>query len=205
MPFDTFYRLKKDKQMRIIDAIIDEMALHSYEHITISNIVRQANIPRGSFYQYFSGTADLFEFMYHYIAKLKMTYMEPLLSRNEDSPFLDRFLELYMLGIQFAKDHPRLMAVGQKMVVSDYYKTNDYIRKGNDMAISLFQSMIESDQKKGTIRPEIDPTLLAKMLLETLTRLSIDYVDQNNGLFNNLEKAVRQMVDILKKGIEPHV
>jgi len=205
MPYETFYRLNDEKRNRIIDAIIDEMSLNTYEHLNISNIVRSAKIPRGSFYQYFSGTEDLFEFMYLYIGKLKTETMKPLLSNDSELPFLDRFLEIYLAGIQFSKDNPKLMLVGKKMLISDYYKQNQYIKKGTDLSISIFKDMIESDQNKGKIRAEIDSNLLSKMLLETLTQLSIEEYHKEGFDFPVIENAVRQMVDILKKGIEPHV
>lgn len=50
MPKETFFNLMKDKQERIMNAIIKEMGIHAYEHININNIIKDAHIPRGSFY-----------------------------------------------------------------------------------------------------------------------------------------------------------
>lgn len=55
----TFYNLPEEKRQRIIDAIMREFASHSIEEISINRIIKDADIPRGSFYQYFDDKVDL--------------------------------------------------------------------------------------------------------------------------------------------------
>ena len=49
----TFYNLPEEKRQRITDAIFNEFAGSSGERVSINNIIKNANISRGSFYQYF--------------------------------------------------------------------------------------------------------------------------------------------------------
>ena len=58
MPKATFFRLPKAKQQRLMDAAYQEFARAPFNEASISNIIKQAGIPRGSYYQYF----DLFLF-----------------------------------------------------------------------------------------------------------------------------------------------
>ena len=53
MPTSTFYNLPKDKKNRVINAAIDEFIRVENGEVIIKNIINQAGIPRGSFYQYF--------------------------------------------------------------------------------------------------------------------------------------------------------
>lgn len=55
----TFYNLPEEKRQRIIDAIMKEFASYTYENISINRIIKDADIPRGSFYQYFDDKIDL--------------------------------------------------------------------------------------------------------------------------------------------------
>ena len=55
----TFYNLPEEKRQRIIDAIMREFASYSFENISINRIIKDADIPRGSFYQYFDDKIDL--------------------------------------------------------------------------------------------------------------------------------------------------
>jgi AcrR family transcriptional regulator len=60
MPKDTFYNLSSEKQNKIIDAATEEFTRNSLHKSRVSNIIQKANIPRGSFYQYFIDLEDLY-------------------------------------------------------------------------------------------------------------------------------------------------
>ncbi len=59
MPSDTFKNLSAEKQMRIINAAREEIKRVSADQISINRIIQNANIARGSFYQYFTDKQDL--------------------------------------------------------------------------------------------------------------------------------------------------
>lgn len=63
MPTQTFLNLPQEKRRRLIAAAIQEFSRVPVSDATISHIIKQADIPRGSFYQYFTDKFDL----HHYI------------------------------------------------------------------------------------------------------------------------------------------
>ncbi|WP_026564851.1 TetR/AcrR family transcriptional regulator [Bacillus sp. UNC41MFS5] len=65
MPKQTFFNLSKEKQKLLIDAAKKEFSRVPLYEASISNIIKDANIPRGSFYQYFDGLEDIFYFLLH--------------------------------------------------------------------------------------------------------------------------------------------
>jgi AcrR family transcriptional regulator len=60
MPTDTFHNLPTKKRDRILEAAITEFAAHPYDAASLSNIARQAEIGKGSLYQYFENKKDLY-------------------------------------------------------------------------------------------------------------------------------------------------
>ena len=60
MPKQTFYKLPQEKQERILAAAKREFTQVRYSDASINQIIRDAGIPRGSFYQYFEDKKDLF-------------------------------------------------------------------------------------------------------------------------------------------------
>lgn len=56
----TFERLPEEKKDRIIHAARAEFIRNSYEKTSINRILAEAEIPKGSFYQYFDDKSDLF-------------------------------------------------------------------------------------------------------------------------------------------------
>lgn len=63
MPTSTFFRLPEEKRQRLLAAAREEFGRVSLEDVSINRIVRNASIPRGSFYQYFSDKLDLFQYL----------------------------------------------------------------------------------------------------------------------------------------------
>ena len=63
MPKSTFFNLKSEKREKIENAIIEEFTKNSFEQLSISNIIQKAQIPRGSFYQYFEDKRDAIQYI----------------------------------------------------------------------------------------------------------------------------------------------
>ena len=61
MPTSTFYRLPDQKRQKLIDAIRQELLRVPYDQVSINKIIQNAEIPRGSFYQYFTDKNDMFQ------------------------------------------------------------------------------------------------------------------------------------------------
>ncbi len=59
MPKETFLKLSKEKQQKVINSAKKEFARVPIENVSIKNIVEEADIARGSFYQYFESKEDL--------------------------------------------------------------------------------------------------------------------------------------------------
>lgn len=69
MPKETFFNLPMNKKERIIDAAYDLFIKKSYKEITIREIVKNAGISIGSFYQYFYNKDDLYLYLIAEIEK----------------------------------------------------------------------------------------------------------------------------------------
>ncbi len=63
MPSERFLNLPDEKKKRIIKASLKEFARVSYDEISINRIIQDAEISRGSFYQYFNDKNDLQTFL----------------------------------------------------------------------------------------------------------------------------------------------
>ncbi|WP_411349830.1 TetR/AcrR family transcriptional regulator [Paenibacillus sp. WLX2291] len=60
MPTKTFFNLPDEKRQNLMNAAMREFSRASLADASIANIIKDACIPRGSFYQYFEDKADLF-------------------------------------------------------------------------------------------------------------------------------------------------
>lgn len=60
MPTSTFFNLPPPKREKLLRAAVAEFARRPCGEVSINRIIQLAEIPRGSFYQYFSDKTDLF-------------------------------------------------------------------------------------------------------------------------------------------------
>lgn len=63
MPTERFFNLPEEKKQRIIAAATAELSRVPFDQISINKIIQAADIPRGSFYQYFEDKLDLLDFI----------------------------------------------------------------------------------------------------------------------------------------------
>lgn len=63
MPTSTFFHLPEEKRQRLLDAAWEEFSRTNFSNASINQIIHNARIPRGSFYQYFADKGDLFWYL----------------------------------------------------------------------------------------------------------------------------------------------
>jgi AcrR family transcriptional regulator len=63
MPKETFFNLSEEKRMKILNSAREEFTEHELYKSRVSNIIKNADIPRGSFYQYFEDLEDLYYYV----------------------------------------------------------------------------------------------------------------------------------------------
>lgn len=84
----TFYNLSPEKRERITNAVKKEFAENPREKVSINRIIKEANISRGSFYQYFDDKVDLVELLSVNFKKNVMTYAINQLLSNDGNIFI---------------------------------------------------------------------------------------------------------------------
>lgn len=102
MPSKTFLNLSQEKKNKILKAANKEFARVPIEQVSIKNIVEDAGIARGSFYQYFEDKEDLFD----YIMKIKMGNMENKLNQmieKENGNIINICINMYDQFIRIGK------------------------------------------------------------------------------------------------------
>lgn len=85
MPTKTFFNLQKEKKMRILKAGKKEFSRVPLERAVIANIAKDAGIPRGSFYQYFTSLEDLFSYIIEYMYGFNKKKFEECLKENNNN------------------------------------------------------------------------------------------------------------------------
>ena len=95
MPNNTFFNLTADKRSRIIENAIREFADNPYNVASISNIVREADIAKGSFYQYFEDKQDLYRYLIELGIEEKLNLIKDLPAGDLSGSLFDYIRRLF--------------------------------------------------------------------------------------------------------------
>ena len=71
MPTKAFYSLDKKKQNKLLEAAKHEFSENFYEDASINKIIKEINMPRGSFYLYFENKEDLYLYILELYLKIE--------------------------------------------------------------------------------------------------------------------------------------
>lgn len=100
MAKQTFLNLSEDKRNMVVNALKKEFSRVPLKDALVSNIIIDAKIPRGSFYQYFSDIEDAFYYIIgEYSKDIKRKLLEYLEKNKGDIILSYRELYLYILNV----------------------------------------------------------------------------------------------------------
>lgn len=99
MPKETFLKLSKEKQQKVLDAAKKEFARVPIENVSIKNIVEDADIARGSFYQYFESKEDLLVYLLKENAERVSNKVKEKIQET-DGDLFETYIFLYDMAIE---------------------------------------------------------------------------------------------------------
>jgi len=95
MPSATFINLKEEKRQRIIESAINEFANELYVNASINRIIKACQVPRGSFYMYFTDKEDLYFYLLENYNKKYINRFTELIKEN-NGDILKAFQKLFI-------------------------------------------------------------------------------------------------------------
>jgi len=217
MPLQTFYNLNEDRKKRILDVSFKEFALHTYKVASVSNIVKELNIAKGSFYRYFKNKLDLYTYLIEVSYELRMKQLDKLVI-NESLTFFDILRENFRDKIKFDIEHPVKSSFMYNVMLEWNTKELEHIVNSvKKRAIKLTENMIIQYQQVGKLNPDVNPEIGAHFIMQV--QLGIyDYlavfkgvnfkenIRKNQHVFNineeELIKIAKHFADIIKTGLE---
>lgn len=201
MPTKRFHNLSEEKQQRITDAAIDELADKGMDGATVARIVERAQIPRGSFYQYFESMDDLIDYVIDLIKRAKIAYLGDIMNQVGMIPFLDFYRDGFRKALEFAYDYPRFLAIGSHFYSSKGQKAGELARQIKDEGVSFYSELIENDKRKGLVRSDVDSGLVASLLLSLSSDSVLERLYCEHRSTDEIMTYLEKVIDVIKHGI----
>ena len=207
MPTQTFLNLPGEKRARIIDAAISEFSNHQFNDVSVAKIIEKAEIPRGSFYQYFTDLKDLYRYLFDIIIERKLVFLHKAQEGFQSNDIFEIIKNLYLGGLQFAASEPELAKIGNM-----FYKEPENFRKEimgglEGKTTDFYLNLLKASYDKGEIDPEVDLEMAA-FLFTTMNLSIIDFFiakTNKTDLLSNKEfmiETINKMFYILTNGVK---
>jgi AcrR family transcriptional regulator len=166
MPLPTFFNLESGKREALSNAAYQEFAFNSYQAASVSTIVKEIGIAKGSFYRYFKNKVDLYTFLIENAFEKRRKFQDGLLE-NESVGFFEILRENLRRKILFDLAHPLesifIFNVLQETNAPEVKPLADEMKRENLLFLS---GLVAVFQKKGELNPSVSPELISQLIFQ---------------------------------------
>ncbi|MGK0500336.1 MAG: AcrR family transcriptional regulator [Oceanicoccus sp.] len=214
MPSQRFFNLPDAKRKAFIDAALQEFGSYSYDSASISRLVKNLKIAKGSVYQYFENKKEIYFYLIDVIRDKRLQLLHDTIEQYSGD-FFDTYLEIHRASVEFDLSNPLECLFLSKMIREwnhpELGPVHIIIRRD---IIKEVEKMIKAAVKEGALRANLDTHLMAFILVNSTLNI-MDYDAVKNSSLSpqseddkvNLsisqresENIARQMIDIFKRG-----
>lgn len=212
----TFTNLSQARREEIINASLLEFAVKGYEMASLSTIIANLGLAKGSFYRYFESKQALYRFLLDHCAQVRLHHDAELLPNPPDD-FFDRMLEHFKGKIKFDARYPLhsafLHTVLEEKSNSDI---SDMQFMGKSKILESIRPVVKKQVQQKKLRTGIDVDLMSYIALQMnlsildyiAHKYKIDYrqnIRAQKPLYGIPEKEMvkiaRQFMDVFKQGV----
>lgn len=198
MPKETFYHLNAQKKERIEKALEKEFSRTSFEKASISKIIEEADIPRGSFYQYFEDKEDAIQYMVEKYMLIEKETIENILKETEGNIFE---ASLKIFDVITDKNNTSVEK-------NFYYNLMLEFKKNNVNFFQYWEEHTRMEELNQWIEVSIlnikEPKEVRHILKIMTAIIRMNSINVNNGTrtITEARKELVEQINILRRGIE---
>lgn len=217
MPSSTFLNLPAEKREKLMNKFYDEFSKNSYREASISKIVADLKIAKGSIYKYFENKQDLYFYLIECAAQTKLKQIGRQLSENSYDDMLWAIIET---GSEFDINNPVLTRFLNR-VLTDSHEEFDRDIKGEirDKSYTYILGVVQQGIENGSIRTDINKETISHYINTVLTHTGLilaakhgqnldDFLEDARNEYagdstqNSLKKELREVYKLLISGIK---
>ena len=206
LPKQTFFNLPGHKREHVIRCAVSAFARQGYKQASISRIVADAGIAKGSFYQYFEGKDDLFiHIVVTEIGGVKQNIYDQERGRLSEMNLSQFLRHIAKAQLEAFRGQPELFGISLDLLRMSpgepvYKKLMQHAESAQN---TIFLPIIQYEIEQGEIDGRVNPRLLNCMLVG-MTQYQLSLFSSGETSHYD-EKLIDAMIDdldfILTNGI----
>ena len=196
MPKETFFNLNPEKRRKIEEAILEEFSKTPIEKASISNIITNANIPRGSFYQYFEDKEDAIKYIIENFIETEQKKMCEILKSTNGNIFdaslsiFDHIIERAMIPEKF-KLYKNIFSELRRNNTNFFKVKKENLKNNMELCINKEMFKFENDEELYSFLE----------IVNCITRIAILDVVSKRKTDKDAKENLKRQLDILKFGV----
>ncbi|HOJ62937.1 MAG TPA: TetR/AcrR family transcriptional regulator [Spirochaetota bacterium] len=206
----TFVKLTKAKQERIFQSALKEFATKGYSLASTNNICKEAEISKGSMFQYFENKENLFLFVVRKaLSEVINVYKKNYILDIEDMSLKDIFINSCFHLLKFYEMYPYhyklYLRINYEMDAPNYKELRRYLVK---YVSAITHQFIELGKKRNLLRNDINSDLALFFINSVLNRFievcfepGIEPVINYNIVSKNKEEIIEEIYKFLLEGL----
>lgn len=128
--YSNFSKINIEKKYRILNAALDEFARNGYKKASTDNIVKAANISKGSLFYYFKNKKRLFLFIYDYTLDVLVKEFFIKIDLSETDLFT-RLRQMLVIKYKIIKQYPEMFNFILAAYNEDLHSIKEELEKKN--------------------------------------------------------------------------
>jgi AcrR family transcriptional regulator len=151
---------KSKKYKLIIETARDMFMRYGIKRVTVEEICETAGVSKMTFYKYFKNKLDLAVFILNNLVEEGINRYKKIM--NQDIPYSEKAKEIIKLKLESSEDISQEML--KDLMSSAIPEVAELMQSISQENLKLFFDDMVSAQKKGEIRPDINPQFIIYML-----------------------------------------
>ncbi|GAB3663592.1 TetR/AcrR family transcriptional regulator [Actinocorallia lasiicapitis] len=188
MPTSTWYRLNPAKRERVLEAAQREFGTHGYSTGSLNTIAREADIAKGSLFQYFADKLEFFTYVAEETTGRIRAEMERRIAGLDfEQTYTEWLADVCCVWADYFAEHPLERGVTAAINLEIDNTVRALVRKpSNEHYLASIKPLIALWREKNGMRAELDDDHATAMLLLILPHFALgpyyDGIDPVLGL-----------------------
>jgi AcrR family transcriptional regulator len=175
VPRPTWANLPLERRARVLDAAMAEFAAHGFSGGSLNVIAREADVAKGSLFQYFDDKLDLFAYVCEVTSeRIRAEIEKRMLDLDPGAAFFDHLGAILRIWVEYFREHP----VERGVTAATNLEMDGEVRAAvREVAarhyLDVLGPLLEEARLRGDVRADADLAVLAAYVLLLVPHLAL--------------------------------